>query len=60
MAEPQNIRDQFNDAIASGHPLMKRIYLDTLVTGECPFLPFPGPCALRALWLRPLPVSRSS
>lgn len=34
MAEPQNIRDQFNDAIASGHPLMKRIYLDTLVTGK--------------------------
>ncbi|KAL4424848.1 hypothetical protein ABPG77_011098 [Micractinium sp. CCAP 211/92] len=32
VAEPQNIRDQFNDAIASGHPLMKRIYLDTLVT----------------------------
>lgn len=33
VAEPQNIRDQFNDAIAMGHPLMKRVYLDTLVTG---------------------------
>ena len=33
VAEPQNIRDQFNDAIALGDPLMKRIYLDTLVTG---------------------------
>ncbi len=33
MAEPQNIRDQFNDAIAMNHPLMKRMYLDTLVTG---------------------------
>jgi hypothetical protein len=33
VAEPQNIRDQFNDAVAQGHPLTKRIYLDTLVTG---------------------------
>ncbi|KAL4855709.1 COBW domain-containing protein [Chlorella vulgaris] len=32
VAEPQNIRDQFNDAIADGHPLTKRIHLDTLVT----------------------------
>ncbi|PSC76572.1 cobalamin biosynthesis isoform A [Micractinium conductrix] len=32
VAEPQNIRDQFNDALASNHPLMKRIFLDTLVT----------------------------
>ena len=33
MAEPQNIRDQFNEALALGLPLMKRVYLDTLVTG---------------------------
>jgi G3E family GTPase len=32
VAEPQNIRDQFNEAIASGHPLMQRVELDTLVT----------------------------
>ena len=35
MAEPQNIRDQFNDVVAQGHPRTKRIYLDTLVTGGC-------------------------
>ena len=33
VAEPQNIRDQFNEAVAQGHPLTQRIYLDTLVTG---------------------------
>ena len=32
MAEPHNIRDQFNEATMAGHPLMKRIELDTLVT----------------------------
>ncbi|CAL8471986.1 g11528 [Coccomyxa elongata] len=32
VAEPQNIRDQFSEAIAAGNPLMQRIYLDTLVT----------------------------
>lgn len=32
VAEPQNIRDAFNEAIALGNPVMKRIYLDTLVT----------------------------
>uniref|UniRef100_A0A1D2AFQ4 CobW C-terminal domain-containing protein n=2 Tax=Auxenochlorella protothecoides TaxID=3075 RepID=A0A1D2AFQ4_AUXPR len=32
VAEPQNIRDQFNDAIAEGHPLMQRCHLDTLIT----------------------------
>lgn len=32
MAEPQNIRDKFNEAIAAGHPLTQRIYLDTMVT----------------------------
>ncbi|KAK9905575.1 hypothetical protein WJX75_002363 [Coccomyxa subellipsoidea] len=32
VAEPQNIRDQFTEAIAAGNPLMQRIYLDTLVT----------------------------
>lgn len=44
MAEPQNIRDQFNEAIAMGHPLMKRVYLDTLVTGGC-LLVLLGTCA---------------
>jgi len=28
----QSIRDNFAEAAAAGHPLMKRIYLDTLVT----------------------------
>jgi hypothetical protein len=32
VAEPQNIRDKFSEAIAEGHPLMHRIFLDTLVT----------------------------
>ena len=32
VAEPQNIRDKFSEAIASGHPLMSRIQLDTMVT----------------------------
>ncbi|KAG2438247.1 hypothetical protein HYH02_010946 [Chlamydomonas schloesseri] len=32
VAEPQNIRDKFNEAEAQGHPLMDRIELDTLVT----------------------------
>eukprot|EP00887_Chlorella_sp_A99_P005800 scaffold1.g5800.t1 len=32
VAEPQNIRDQFNDAIAVGHPLMRHVHLDSLVT----------------------------
>jgi G3E family GTPase len=32
VAEPQNIRDQFVEAAAAGHPLMARVELDTLVT----------------------------
>eukprot|EP00195_Chlamydomonas_chlamydogama_P007941 CAMPEP_0202896436 /NCGR_PEP_ID=MMETSP1392-20130828/5445_1 /ASSEMBLY_ACC=CAM_ASM_000868 /TAXON_ID=225041 /ORGANISM="Chlamydomonas chlamydogama, Strain SAG 11-48b" /LENGTH=565 /DNA_ID=CAMNT_0049581799 /DNA_START=114 /DNA_END=1811 /DNA_ORIENTATION=- len=32
VAEPQNIRDKFNEAAAAGHPLMQRLELDTLVT----------------------------
>jgi G3E family GTPase len=32
VAEPQNIRDKFAEALASGHPVMDRIELDTLVT----------------------------
>ena len=32
VAEPQNIRDKFNEAIADGNPLMQRLHLDTLVT----------------------------
>ena len=49
VAEPQNIRDQFNDAIADNHPLTKRVYLDTLVTGGRAFLTaFAGACASAA------------
>jgi G3E family GTPase len=32
VAEPQNIRDLFNDSIAMGHPLTSLIHLDSLVT----------------------------
>ena len=32
MAEPQNIRDSFNDAIAMGHPITQRIELEGLIT----------------------------
>ncbi len=32
VAEPQNIREKFAEAIAAGHPLMARISLDTMVT----------------------------
>lgn len=32
VAEPHALRDRFTDAVATGHPLMKRIRLDTLVT----------------------------
>lgn len=32
VAEPQNIRDQFSEATALGHPLMQKMYLDTLIT----------------------------
>eukprot|EP00210_Caulerpa_lentillifera_P007788 g7432.t1 len=32
VAEPQNIRDSFNDAFAMGHPITKRIELDGLIT----------------------------
>lgn len=32
MAEPQNIRDKFTEAVAAGHPVMDRLELDTLVT----------------------------
>lgn len=32
VAEPQNIRDKFSEAIATGHPLMARMQLDTMVT----------------------------
>jgi G3E family GTPase len=32
VAEPQNIRDAFNEAMALGNPITSRIYLDTLVT----------------------------
>jgi hypothetical protein len=28
----QAIRDNFTEAAAAGHPLMKRVFLDTLVT----------------------------
>jgi len=32
VAEPQNIRDQFNEARALGHPLVDKVYLDTMIT----------------------------
>lgn len=32
MAEPQNIRDKFSEAVANGHPLATRLHLDTMVT----------------------------
>jgi G3E family GTPase len=32
VAEPQNIRDQFNEAIMLGHPLTQRVHLDTFIT----------------------------
>ena len=32
VAEPQNIRDKFNEAVANGHPLASRLHLDTMVT----------------------------
>ena len=32
VAEPQNIRDQFNEAVALNHPLTHRVHLDTLIT----------------------------
>lgn len=32
VAEPQNIRDKFNEAAAEGHPLLERLELDSLVT----------------------------
>ncbi|GBF95172.1 hypothetical protein Rsub_07885 [Raphidocelis subcapitata] len=32
VAEPQSSRDNFAEAAAAGHPLMGRLYLDTLVT----------------------------
>ncbi|KAF5828317.1 CobW/HypB/UreG, nucleotide-binding domain-containing protein [Dunaliella salina] len=32
VAEPAGIRDRFNEAEAEGHPLLERLYLDTMVT----------------------------
>ena len=32
VAEPQNIRDQFSEARALGHPLVEKVHLDTMVT----------------------------
>jgi G3E family GTPase len=32
VAEPQNIRDQFVEARVLGHPLVDKVYLDTMVT----------------------------
>lgn len=32
VAEPQNIRDKFAEAVAAGHPLAHRVALDTMVT----------------------------
>ena len=51
VAEPQNIRDQFNDALASNHPLMKRIFLDTLVTGGPALCSCCLPSACVQMWM---------
>lgn len=32
VAEPQNIRDKFTEAVEEGHELASRVYLDTMVT----------------------------
>lgn len=32
VAEPQNLRDKFNEAVLDGHPVMSRIRLDTMIT----------------------------
>ena len=32
VAEPQNIRDKFNEAYIVGHPVTERVVLDTMVT----------------------------
>ena len=32
VAEPQNIRDKFAEAVAAGHPLARRVTLDAMVT----------------------------
>lgn len=32
VAEPQNLRDAFSEAVLEGHPVMSRIYLDNMVT----------------------------
>lgn len=32
VAEPQNLRDKFNEAIFEGHPVMTRIRLDNMIT----------------------------
>lgn len=32
VAEPSAIRDRFNEAESEGHPLLERLYLDTMVT----------------------------
>lgn len=32
VAEPGNIRDQFAEAAAAGHPLLERVALDSLIT----------------------------
>ena len=32
VAEPQNIRDKFTEAVEEGHEVASRVYLDTMVT----------------------------
>ena len=32
VAEPQNIRDKFNEAYIVGHPVTEKVVLDTMVT----------------------------
>ena len=32
VAEPQNLRDKFNEAVLDSHPVMTRIRLDNMIT----------------------------
>ena len=45
VAEPQNIRDAFTEALENGHPVMQRVHLSSLVRSAS------APVACRALRL---------
>ena len=46
VAEPQKLRDKFNEAIEDGHPIMDRIRLNTMVLASLVFKAFAAECAL--------------